>query len=293
MRNACDSDSRCGLACDASTRDAKSLALWVERCEPLSMGPSPTSTSRKHRKQLGEGSEKPTRDRERVRKRFWNGSETVPHTGSKTVPGKWHVASRKGSKTVPKRVSNRFRTVFKPFSNPFEPFSNPFRKFDPGRVPKRFRKGSRTAFEPFSNRFRTLFEPFSNPFRTLFEPFSNPFRTLFEPFSKIRTVFEPFSNCFRTVSGPLCRVFPRVEKRFGTTHTGPARFWGRSPGWFGQRVPGLKQPRFCPEPPPKEFWTITRRPENTSIFPVVSFGLGGLGPKTPKFSLGGQAKVKP
>ena len=35
MRNAWDSDSRCGLACDASTRDAKSLVLWVERCEPL------------------------------------------------------------------------------------------------------------------------------------------------------------------------------------------------------------------------------------------------------------------
>ena len=35
MRNACDSDSRCGLACDASTRDAKSLAMRVERCEPL------------------------------------------------------------------------------------------------------------------------------------------------------------------------------------------------------------------------------------------------------------------
>ena len=34
-RNACDSDSRCGLACDASTRDAKLLAVWVERCEPL------------------------------------------------------------------------------------------------------------------------------------------------------------------------------------------------------------------------------------------------------------------
>ena len=38
MRNACDSDSRCGLACDASARDAKSLAMWVERCEPLSLG---------------------------------------------------------------------------------------------------------------------------------------------------------------------------------------------------------------------------------------------------------------
>ena len=36
MRNACDSDSRCGLACDASARDAKSLAMWVERCKPLS-----------------------------------------------------------------------------------------------------------------------------------------------------------------------------------------------------------------------------------------------------------------
>ena len=36
MRNACDSDSHCGLACDASTCDATSLAMWVERCEPLS-----------------------------------------------------------------------------------------------------------------------------------------------------------------------------------------------------------------------------------------------------------------
>ena len=27
-------NSRCGLACDASARDAKSLAMWVERCEP-------------------------------------------------------------------------------------------------------------------------------------------------------------------------------------------------------------------------------------------------------------------
>ena len=35
MRNACDSDSRCGLDCDASVRDAKSLAMRVERCEPL------------------------------------------------------------------------------------------------------------------------------------------------------------------------------------------------------------------------------------------------------------------
>ena len=35
MRNACDSASRCGLACDASACDAKSLAMWVERCEPL------------------------------------------------------------------------------------------------------------------------------------------------------------------------------------------------------------------------------------------------------------------
>ena len=36
MRNACDSDSRCGLVCDASTCDSKSLAMWVERCRPLS-----------------------------------------------------------------------------------------------------------------------------------------------------------------------------------------------------------------------------------------------------------------
>ena len=35
MRNACDSDSRFSLACDASARDAKSLAMRVERCEPL------------------------------------------------------------------------------------------------------------------------------------------------------------------------------------------------------------------------------------------------------------------
>ena len=35
MRNVCDLDSRCSLACDASARDAKSLAMWVERCEPL------------------------------------------------------------------------------------------------------------------------------------------------------------------------------------------------------------------------------------------------------------------
>ena len=32
------SDSHCGLACDASARDAKSLAMWVERCEPLRRG---------------------------------------------------------------------------------------------------------------------------------------------------------------------------------------------------------------------------------------------------------------
>ena len=35
MRNACDSDSRCGLTCDASARNAKSLAMRVERCKPL------------------------------------------------------------------------------------------------------------------------------------------------------------------------------------------------------------------------------------------------------------------
>ena len=36
MRNACDSDPRCGLACDVSARDAKSLAMpRVEQCEPL------------------------------------------------------------------------------------------------------------------------------------------------------------------------------------------------------------------------------------------------------------------
>ena len=37
---ACDSDSCCGLAWDASARDAKSLARWVERCEPLSSSPN-------------------------------------------------------------------------------------------------------------------------------------------------------------------------------------------------------------------------------------------------------------
>ena len=36
IERCCDSDSRCGLACDASTCDAKSLATCVERCEPLS-----------------------------------------------------------------------------------------------------------------------------------------------------------------------------------------------------------------------------------------------------------------
>ena len=35
MRNVCGSDSRCGLACDATACDAKSLAIRVERCEPL------------------------------------------------------------------------------------------------------------------------------------------------------------------------------------------------------------------------------------------------------------------
>ena len=36
MRNACDSDTRCGLACDASARHAESLAMRVEQCKPLS-----------------------------------------------------------------------------------------------------------------------------------------------------------------------------------------------------------------------------------------------------------------
>ena len=35
MRNACDADSHCGLACDASACHAKSLTIWIERCEPL------------------------------------------------------------------------------------------------------------------------------------------------------------------------------------------------------------------------------------------------------------------
>ena len=35
MRNACNSDSRSGLARDGSARSAKSLAMWAERCEPL------------------------------------------------------------------------------------------------------------------------------------------------------------------------------------------------------------------------------------------------------------------
>ena len=34
MRNFRVTDSRCGLACNASAHDAKSLAMWVERCEP-------------------------------------------------------------------------------------------------------------------------------------------------------------------------------------------------------------------------------------------------------------------
>ena len=37
MRNACNLDTHCGLACDASARDAKLLTMWVERCEPLSL----------------------------------------------------------------------------------------------------------------------------------------------------------------------------------------------------------------------------------------------------------------
>ena len=37
MRNAYDSVSRCGLACDGSAREAKSLAMRVERCEPVSL----------------------------------------------------------------------------------------------------------------------------------------------------------------------------------------------------------------------------------------------------------------
>ena len=36
MQNACASDSRCiFLPCDASAPGAKSLVMWVERCEPL------------------------------------------------------------------------------------------------------------------------------------------------------------------------------------------------------------------------------------------------------------------
>ena len=35
MQNARDLDSRCGLACDANAGDAKSLVMWVERCQPL------------------------------------------------------------------------------------------------------------------------------------------------------------------------------------------------------------------------------------------------------------------
>ena len=38
MQHVCDSDSRCSLARDASARDAKSLAMWVERNEPPSSG---------------------------------------------------------------------------------------------------------------------------------------------------------------------------------------------------------------------------------------------------------------
>ena len=34
MQYACDLDSRCAVACKASARGAKSLAMWVERCEP-------------------------------------------------------------------------------------------------------------------------------------------------------------------------------------------------------------------------------------------------------------------
>ena len=48
MRNACDADSRCGLLCDASARDAKSLAMWVERCEPLSISPRDPAFDKKN-----------------------------------------------------------------------------------------------------------------------------------------------------------------------------------------------------------------------------------------------------
>ena len=49
MQNACDSDSCCGLACDASSRDAKSLAMRVERCEPLRLGTLCTRPSSRQR----------------------------------------------------------------------------------------------------------------------------------------------------------------------------------------------------------------------------------------------------
>ena len=47
MRNACDSDSRADLACDASARDAKSLAMRVERREPLSLEDKKGNSERK------------------------------------------------------------------------------------------------------------------------------------------------------------------------------------------------------------------------------------------------------
>ena len=256
MRNACDSDSRCGLACDASTRDAKSLALWVERCEPLSMGPSPTSTSRKHRKQLGEGSEKPTRDRERVRKRF----ETVLKRFPIQVQKRFLASDTWHPERVPKRFRKGSRTVF-------EPFSNPFRKF-----------------EPFSNPFRTLFEPFSNPFRTVLEPFSNPFRTLFEPFSKIRTVFEPFRDlsvgCFqgwRNDSAQPTRVRPDSgDVRQGGLAKGCLENGVISPdfpkslyGWF------WRENNFHPFFSPRSLGRALGKNLGWKplIFPMVSFGL--------------------
>ena len=52
-------------------------------------------------------------------------------------------------------------------------------------------------------------------------------------------------------------------------------------------------PDFPRAPPPKEFWTTTRRPENTSILPVVFLWIGWLGAQNSQIFFGrpGQRKT--
>ena len=71
MRNACDLDSRCGVACDASARDIKSLAIRVERCEPLITSRKTTQNKKKKfpgTKFLGTFGPPPTEKTEKIGK---------------------------------------------------------------------------------------------------------------------------------------------------------------------------------------------------------------------------------